>query len=379
VAGGAFGEDICACMKARFAWAKGARLRAGGAAVEADLRQALSGAPFRIGGAGPLEAGAGEFETLTSGSSGAARRIVRSVESWTASFAVNARLFGIGRGVHVAVLGGLEQSLSLYGALEALHLGADVSVLGGIAPAGQARALEGVDVLWASPAQLRRLLASKAGMPRVGRILVGGSKLDDGLRAALGGIAITEFYGAAEASFITLAGVDAPHASVGAPYPGVELALRGGQVWLRSPYVFLRYAGGGGKGGAVCADGWLTVGEMGQMRGGYLYLSGRAGRMVTVADHNVFPEEIEAQILAMAGVVQAAVLPRRDALRGVHLVAVCMGERAREAEILASLRAQLGPLKAPKAVIWRDEWPQLLGGKTDLAALQSDIEAAPWR
>ena len=101
--------------------------------------------------------------------------------------------------------------------------------------------------------------------------------------------------------------------------------------------------------------------------------------MVTVADHNVFPEEIEAQILAMAGVVQAAVLPRRDALRGVHLVAVCMGERAREAEILANLRAVLGPLKAPKAVIWRDEWPQLLGGKTDLAALQSDIEAAPWR
>ncbi len=359
-------------MKERFAWAKGARLRAGGAGAEADLRRALSGAPFRIGGTGALEAGEGEFETLTSGSSGNPRRILRSMESWIASFAVNTRLFGVGKGCHVAVLGGLEQSLSLYGAVEALHLGADLSVLGGLAPAAQARGLGGVDVLWASPAQLRVLIA-RGPMPRVGRVIVGGSKLDDALRADLGDIPITEFYGAAEASFITMAEANSPPASVGAPYPDVEVSVRGGEVWLRSPYTFLRYAGAD-RGGATWRDGWLSVGEMGRVQGGNLYLSGRAGRMVTVADHNVFPEEIEARMMALDGVRQAAVLPHRDGLRGVHLVAVCAGDAAQEGAILATLRAEMGALKAPKSMIWLQDWPCLPSGKTDLRALQALVD-----
>jgi long-chain acyl-CoA synthetase len=362
-------------MKERFEWAKGARLLQGGAGVEADLRMALSGAPFRIGGAGPLEAAAGQFETLTSGSSGAPRRILRSMNSWIASFAVNARLFGIGAGQRVAVLGGLEQSLALYGAIEALHLGADVLVLGGMPPAGQLRALDGVDVLWASPAQLRLLLA-RGAVPRVGRVIVGGSKLDDALRAGLGAVPVTEFYGAAEASFITMAGPQTPHSSVGAPYPDVELSVREGEVWLRSPYAFIRYAGAD-AGSARWVDGWLSVGEMGRVQGGNLYLSGRAGRMVTVADHNVFPEAIEARMMAMAGVQQVAVLPRRDALRGVHLVALCRGDAGQEGAILDQLRLEMGPLLAPKSLHWRQDWPLLASGKTDIRALQAEVDAWP--
>jgi long-chain acyl-CoA synthetase len=361
-------------MKARFSWAKGARLLHGGAGGEADLRRALSGAPFRIGGTGALEAGEGEFETLTSGSGGAPRRILRSMDSWIASFAVNARLFGIGRGARVAVLGGLEQSLSLYGAVEALHLGADLAVLGGMTARAQTRALDGVDVLWASPAQLRLLLA-KADMPRVGSVIVGGSKLDDALRAALGAVVVTEFYGAAEASFITMAGAGTHPDSVGTPYPDVELALRGGEVWVRSPFTFIRYAGAD-AGSARWQDGWLSVGEMGRIVGGNLHLSGRAGRMVTVADHNVFPEQIEARMIKLPGVRQVAVLPRRDALRGVHLVAVCQGDALREGAILAVLRAELGAMKAPKALIWRDDWPCLPSGKTDLRMLQAQVDTS---
>lgn len=363
-------------MKETFSWAKGAQLRAGGAVVEADLRRALSGAPFRIGGAGALEAGAGEFETLTSGSSAAPRRILRSMASWIASFQVNARLFGIERGRHVAVLGGLEQSLSLYGALEALHMGADLSVLAGLSAPAQRRGLDGVDVLWASPAQLRLLLARADAPLRVGRVIVGGSKLDSGLRAGLGDVPVTEFYGAAEASFVTMAGPQTPHDSVGTPFVGVDVSVRAGEVWLRSPYMFTRYAGTD-HGSARRSDGWLCLGDMGRMMGGQLYLQGRAGRMVTVADHNVFPEEIEARLLAMAGVRQAAVLPRRDALRGVHLVAIVQGDAAQEAAILAALRAELGALKAPKSIIWRSDWCHLPSGKTDLRALQAEVDTWP--
>lgn len=338
----------------------------------AALRAALAhGAGFRIGlPEAPPPAPQG-FETLTSGSTGAPRRIRRSVASWTASFAVNAGLFGIGPGSRVAVLGALVHSLSLYGALEGACLGAGVHLLAGLRPDRQAAALaaRGVEVLYATPAQLRGLTLP---MPGLRLVLVGGSKLDAALRARLAGLApgaeVREFYGAAEASFVTLADADTPAASVGRSYPGVELDIRGGEVWVRSPYLFEGYASDPGS--ARWQDGWLTVGEMGRLEGGFLYLNGRKGRMVTVADQNVFPEEIEALMETLPGVERAAVLAVPDAARGYVLHAVAMGDPAAETAVMAVLRAALGPMKAPRSIRWRTDWPVTASGKTDLAALR---------
>ncbi len=349
----------------------------GGVLDERPSAQALAGAfggPFRIGGAGALQAGVGAFETLTSGSSGQPRRIVRSCASWAASFAVNAGVFGIGPGVRVAVLGRLVHSLALYGAVEGLSLGAEVHLLDDLRPDRQRAALaaRGIELLYATPAQLRLMVEAGGATLPLGRVLVGGSKLDAGLRAALAEMApaavVHEFYGAAEASFITLSGPDCPEGSVGRPYPGVEIALETGEIWVRSPYLFQGYAGDD-PGGARWRDGCLSVGEMGRMEGCFLCLQGRAGRMVTVADQNVFPEEIEAFLMGLTGVARAAVLPRPDGLRGVYLVAVLMGA-ADTAAVLAAGRAAFGSLKAPRAVHWVEDWPMLSSGKTDLAALE---------
>lgn len=345
------------------------------------LAAAEAGLAFRLGetAAEPAQ-GAGSFETLTSGSSGAPRRIRRSQASWIASFAVNAPLFGIGPGVSVAVPGRLTQSLALYGAVEAVHLGAEAHLLDELRPDRQVAALatRRIDILYASPAQLRLMLeASSAPVPGLRLIVTGGSKLDPATRARLAvrfpGAGVREFYGAAETSFITLSDDDTPEGSVGRPYPGAEIALRGPagaqEVWVRSPYLFAGYAGSAGS--ARWQDGWLTVGEVGEMRDGFLFLSGRAGRMVTVADQNVFPEEIEAFLLGQPGVTQAAVLPRADALRGHVLEAVVMGGDA--AALLSACRRRLGPLKTPRRVLQVGDWPLLASGKTDLAALQGIV------
>lgn len=333
------------------------------------------------------------LETLTSGSTGQPRRIRRTQASWTASFAVNARL-GIGPGARIATLGRLIHSLAMYGAVEGLHLGAHVHLLANLRPDRQRQALgaQGITHLYATPAQLRLILGDGL-LPDLRLILVGGSKLDLTLRAALAVLApkarIREFYGAAETSFITLADEATPEASVGRPYPGVDLHLDpGGEVWVRSPYLFVGYAsrpdaalrvpappGGEGRSEGTTStrwrDGWLSVGEIGEMRDGFLFLKGRAGRMVTVADQNVFPEEIEALLETLPGVTRAAVLAIPDPLRGHALVAVLQGDPAREASILGGLRKRLGPTKAPKSLIWKDDWPVLASGKTDLKALEA--------
>jgi long-chain acyl-CoA synthetase len=335
------------------------------------------------------------FETLTSGSTGQPRRIRRTQASWTASFAVNAAL-GVGPGVRIAILGRLIHSLSLYGAVEGLHLGANVHLLADLRPDRQRQALTHRQIthLYATPAQVRLILGPGA-LPDLRLILVGGSKLDPGLCAALATLApnaqIREFYGSAETSFITLADKTTPNASVGRSYPGVDLHLDlNGVIWVKSPYLFLGYATGTetahrvpsplGKEaqderppGTKWRDGWLSVGEIGELKDGYLFLKGRAGRMVTVADQNVFPEEIEVLLETLTGVIRAAVLPVPDAKRGNTLVAVLQGDPAQEAAILSRLRHDLGPLKSPKALIWRQDWPTLVSGKTDLKALEASI------
>lgn len=374
-----------------FAWHPKARLfDAAGLAVErVEPRQgviadhpaggalAALGAPaFRIGGVGPAPEAGPEpvFETLTGGSSGIPRRIRRTQASWIASFGVNAGLFGIGPDSRVAVLGELIHSLALYGAVEALHLGAELHLLADLRPDRQRAALAAghVGLLYATPAQLRLLVAANGpALPDLRFALVGGSKLDPTLRASLAHMApacaVHEFYGAAEASFITLAGPDTHPDAVGAAYPGVEVRVMNGEVWVKSPYLFEGYASDPGS--ARWQDGFLSVGEMGRLQDGQLYLAGRASRMVKVADQAVYPEQIETFLLAQTGVTQAAVLPRPDGLRGVHLVAVLQGDAAQEQRILQALRAQFGPLKAPKTLIWRDDFALLPSGKPDLVRL----------
>jgi long-chain acyl-CoA synthetase len=341
---------------------------------------AIAAGTFRIGGAGPGPVAG--FETLTSGSSGVPRRVRRSQASWIASFRVNAGLFGVGPGVRVAVLGRLSQSLALYGALEAVHLGAALHLLDDLRPDRQVRVLAGrrIEVLYATPAQMRLAVESAGALPDLRWVVVGGSKLDGGLRKAVQamapGVQVREFYGAAEASFITISDGSTPEDSVGVPYPGVALRVERGEIWVRSPYLFDGYAGDD-PGAARWADGWLSVGEMGEVREGCLYLHGRAGRMVTVADQNVFPEEIEAYLQGLAGVARVAVLPVADALRGHHLVAFVMGDAGQETAILAAARAKLGALKAPRRLIWQADWPVLASGKTDLVALAREV--ATWR
>ena len=346
-----------------------------GVAALADVL-AGQGRGFRIGGEGPLEAGFGAFETLTGGSLGVPRRVVRSQGSWARSFAVNAGLFGVGPGVAVAVLGRLSHSLALYGALEGLCLGAEVHVLDGLRVDAQARELAArrVEVLYATPAQVFGIVAAGVALPDLRHVLIGGAGLDAGLRARICARAplaeIQVFYGAAETSFVTLGGAGA---SVGHPYPGVEVRVldalgqtaEEGEIWVRSPYLFERYAGDG----AVRRDGvWLSIGEVGRLTPEGLVLRGRAGRMVTVADRNVFPEEIEGFLAGLPGVSRVAVVPRDDPARGAVLVAFVQGDRRCETAVMAAARGALGAMVAPRAITWVADWPELPSGKTDLAA-----------
>ena len=339
--------------------------------TEADLlRAALAAAPtatFRLAPPqlhlGPAQSPPA-FETLTGGTTGAPRIIRRRQASWIASFEVNRAAWSLGSGTRVATLGSLTHSLTLYGVLEALHCGAEAHLLHGLRPDRQQKALaaRAITLLWATPSQLRLLTGAPA--PSVTRLLIGGGALDAATegkaRALFPAARIHSFYGAAETSFITLDG---------APYPGVDLEIRDGEVWVKSPYLFEGY--GDTPDPKRDARGFTTVGERGTLQDGRLHLAGRADRAVRIAEQTVQLEEVEAALLALPGVTEAAVLAHPDGRRGTRLIAAYTGSATPESLSLTALPPRARPRSLTR--IAAEDWPRRPSGKTDLAALAARL------
>ncbi len=332
----------------------------------------------------------------TAGTTGPPKVIRRRPKSWVRSFEINRDIFDLGAHDTYAVLGGLGHSLSLYATLEALHLGADLAVLAHHRPKTQARGIAKASVLYATPTQLRLLCsgvtaAGLAPQPEIRRIFCGGGRLDAALKKTLAqhfpNAELRVFFGASETSFITISDATTPEGSVGRAYPDVTIDIRShtthsetmGEIWVSSPYLFDGYETGASR--DTKHDGTaLSIGEMGyQDANGYLFLLGRKNRMVTVADQNVFPEEIERVVAHDPQVRACAALAVDDPKRGHHIVCVVEADPdpALDLRLRKACQAALGQISVPRHIQFTDHLPVLPAGKPNLRAIRAMIEDKP--
>ncbi|WP_068981832.1 AMP-binding protein [Leifsonia xyli] len=297
------------------------------------------------------------WATLTSGSSGAPRIVLRSEESWAASYAAVAGYLGVGRGDAVAVPVPASSSLTLFSLAHALAAGLRPAIGG--AAVGSAAALH------ATPQALHAALETPAPSVPLRSALVGGSHLDPALRsrAAAAGVRLTAYYGAAELSFIAIDSSDGLRA-----FPGVELDLRDGTLWVRSPFLASGYAG---TPVPLRRDGaWATVGDRAESSGGRLRLLGRADDAILSASATIVPEEVEAVLRTAPGVRDAVVFGLPSGPIGALVAALIEPEPGQDIE-LPALRAggsrerspgpRRGNLRAPKRPAARDGEVRLLG------------------
>ncbi|MCS0500930.1 class I adenylate-forming enzyme family protein [Ancylobacter mangrovi] len=332
---------------------------------------------------------------FTSGTTGTPKGYRRNHRSWIDSFAVSEAEFGLGPDDVVLAPGGLAASLHLYGVVHALHAGAPAVMSRQFNPERLFAliARHGVTALYATPTQLQMLvrMAEGARFERVRALMISGAKWHEAMRAGTRALfpnaRIFEFYGASEMSFVTIGHPDepVPEGSVGRAAGGVEIRIRDGEgrdlpagetgtIWVASPMLFDAYASGGGT-ETRRAGAFLTVGDRGWLDAqGYLFLAGREKRMLVTAGQNVYPEEIEAALMALEGIEEAAVFGLSDPLRGVRLVAVLRrrdgAARADEPALRAALKSRLAAYKIPRRFLVVARWPRTSGGKADLPALQ---------
>ncbi len=121
--------------------------------------------------------------------------------------------------------------------------------------------------------------------------------------------------------------------------------------------------------------GWHHTGDIGYLdTDGYLYIVDRKKDMIITGGFNVFATEVEAPILAMAEVLECAVIGVPDEKWGESIKAIVVlkaGKSLRIDQIMARCRNKLGAMKAPKSVELWDAIPKTAVGKTDKKAIRA--------
>ncbi len=203
------------------------------------------------------------------------------------------------------------------------------------------------------------------------------------------GHTILERYGMTETNMITSNPYDGERrpGAVGFPLPGVSLRIADpdtaeplpageiGVIEVKGPNVFKGYWRMPDKTAAEFrADGFFITGDLGLIDPqGYVHIVGRGKDLVISGGYNVYPKEVEAEIDALPGVLESAVigLPHPDLGEGVTAIVVReAGAEASERAILAAIDGRLAKFKQPKRVLFVDALPRNSMGKVQKNALR---------
>ncbi len=327
---------------------------------------------------------------LTSGTTGEPKLFARSHRSWLESFSSVEEVFPFPPAAKILIPGSLSHSLFLYGAVHALCRGHTVIAPGAFRPDRAARAAREADCAYVVPAMLAEMLDCGLRDTGLRLIFCGGAKLLPEWRqrceAALPHADLIEFYGASETSFVTYASTSAPSpsGSVGRPFPGVSIEIRDadgrglppgaeGAVHVASPMLFSRYVG------EATAGPSFTAGDIGFVDpDGCLHLTGRTNRIINSRALKIRPEPIEAALLALPGVLRAAVIDLPDAKRGAVAVAAvefAPGERLSRQILSEHCRTHLGVRFSPQRYYQADTLPLTRSGKVAFAGLREALMA----
>ncbi len=208
------------------------------------------------------------------------------------------------------------------------------------------------------------------------------------------GASILERYGSTEFGFALTNRYEAPRyaGTVGFPFPGVSVRLIDsdgndvpagsvGEIAVGGPTLGAGYwRNPEATAAAFFSDAagtrWYRSGDLATFdpERGYT-IAGRTKELIISGGFNIYPREIEDELLLLPGVRAAAVIGRPDAARGEVPVAFLETDEAADFEaILARLRGRLASFKIPKALFRIEALPRNAMGKVDKPALRSQLE-----
>ncbi|QKV79117.1 class I adenylate-forming enzyme family protein [Amycolatopsis sp. Hca4] len=224
------------------------------------------------------------------------------------------------------------------------------------------------------------LRAEDVDLSALRRLIVAGSPVPPHKLAEAAeriGPAMHHAYGQTETGMLTICRADEGPGSVGKPCDTVEIAIRDGEVWVRTPSAFAGYWRDPAGTAAVLSDGWVRTQDLGSVDAeGYLHLSGRARDVVIVNAIIHYTGPIERAIAACPDVDQAYVVAVPDAETGeaAHAFVVPAPGRSPDLdEVRKAVAAELGEAAVPARFSFVGAVPVAPSGKPDKAALRASV------
>jgi fatty-acyl-CoA synthase len=133
-----------------------------------------------------------------------------------------------------------------------------------------------------------------------------------------------------------------------------------------------------GQSGLGLQDGWFHSGDLGQRaQDGCITIVGRSKDMIISGGENIYPAEIENQLVTLPGVAESAVVGLPDARWGEVPVAVLVrahdatGQALTAEAVLQHLQSRIARFKLPRRVVFMDSLPKSALGKVQKPALQA--------
>ncbi len=178
-------------------------------------------------------------------------------------------------------------------------------------------------------------LREKSGLNSLRIMISGGAALKPWVADTFErfGFPILQGYGLSEAAPVTNVNpLEKPkNRSIGPAMPGIEMKINNpnpegvGEIIVRGPNVMIGYYEDEEETKKVLKDGWLYTGDLGAIDSdGYFYVRGRQKNViVTEAGKNIYPEEIEGELLKSPYIQEVVVMSKRNERTGreeVHAV-----------------------------------------------------------
>jgi len=166
--------------------------------------------------------------------------------------------------------------------------------------------------------------------------------------------------------------------AVGRPVPGVEIRVVDdagramsvgelGELLIKTPAAMDGYLGAPEETREVLVDGWFRTGDLARTTPeGWVKIEGRKRERILRGGYSVFPQEVEAVLLAHPAVAEAAVVGVPHGELGEEVaafVALHAGRHAAPDELIAHCKRQLATFKYPRQVTIVPELPKAATGK----------------
>lgn len=152
-----------------------------------------------------------------------------------------------------------------------------------------------------------------------------------------------------------------------------------GEIWLRSPSVFLGYWDDpAATAAAFDADRWYRTGDFGRVRDGLLFLESRRRDLIIRGGENVYPIEVENRLIEHPDVDDAAVIGVDHPDLGQEPKAFVVpraGAALTEADVRAWCARALAAFKVPATVEFRAALPYSDTGKLLKVRLEEEERA----